>query len=630
MAVLAVVAFHAFPDWLSGGFIGVDVFFVISGFLISSIIFENLDHGTFSFAEFYARRIKRIFPALLVVLLACGALGWYTLLADEYKQLGKHIAAGAGFLANFVLWQEAGYFDNSAATKPLLHLWSLGIEEQFYILWPLLLWLAWKQNFNLLSITLLIAITSFYLNVKGIQTDTVAAFYLPQMRFWELLCGTLLAWFRHFGRDLITEMKANLDRLLAAVIYREGQALDGQTLPNVLSMLGLSLLVYGFWQINKDDLSFPGHWAILPVLGAMLMIFAGPKAWANRDILSHRIVVWFGLISYPLYLWHWPLLSFARIVEGGMPNENIRVAAVILSVVLAWLTYNLIERPVRFGKSAIPKVIVLVGLMSTVGCLGYFVYSQDGFKFRHAFNISMDEKAIKKEREKYWAGRLEHQFANASTKVVIYGDSQGFDIYKSLMNDDSIGIKIFRVGTECTAFNLPKFKLINKAKECKNAFDAFLRSTEIQSADIILYSFYWIKHAEPAKAFENYKNNLAKIRNINPNAKIAFLGPKPLLGKSWIPINAIIRDQKSVLGMNNYLNRVAWIRETENAYVKNLSQALGVSFIDVNEIFCLDGCEFYRHKMFTYFDQNHWTEFGAKIFFNKLRRSRAYQDVFAN
>ena len=139
IAVLSVVCFHAFPDLLKGGFIGVDIFFVISGFLISTIIFENLDKGTFSFSEFYSRRIKRIFPALLLVLIACYSFGWFALLADEHKQLGKHIAAGAGFVSNFVFWNESGYFDNAAETKPLLHLWTLGIEEQFYIIWPLLL-----------------------------------------------------------------------------------------------------------------------------------------------------------------------------------------------------------------------------------------------------------------------------------------------------------------------------------------------------------------------------------------------------------------------------------------------------------------------------------------------------------
>lgn len=194
IAVLSVVIFHAFPNLLKGGFIGVDIFFVISGFLISTIILNGLEKDSFSFVEFYSRRIKRIFPALLLVLIASFVLGWFVLLADEYKQLGKHIAGGAGFVSNFVLWKESGYFDNTSETKPLLHLWSLGIEEQFYIVWPLLLWFVWKQRLNPLTITLIVMLSSFILNISTVQSDAVAAFYSPQTRFWELLTGSILAY----------------------------------------------------------------------------------------------------------------------------------------------------------------------------------------------------------------------------------------------------------------------------------------------------------------------------------------------------------------------------------------------------------------------------------------------------
>jgi len=145
VAVVSVVGFHAFPSWITGGFVGVDVFFVISGYLISRIILHSLNNGSFSFLEFYARRVRRIFPALILVLLACFGIGWFVLVPLEFKQLGKHIAGGAGFVSNLILWSESGYFDNVAETKPLLHLWSLAIEEQFYIVWPLLLYLGWKM-----------------------------------------------------------------------------------------------------------------------------------------------------------------------------------------------------------------------------------------------------------------------------------------------------------------------------------------------------------------------------------------------------------------------------------------------------------------------------------------------------
>ena len=316
-----MVLFHAFPGLIRGGFIGVDIFFVISGYLISTIIFENLDRGSFSFREFYVRRIKRIFPALIVVLLACFAFGWFALLADEFNQLGKHIAAGAGFVSNIVLWGEAGYFDNSAETKPLLHLWSLGIEEQFYIVWPLLLWFAWKRKFNLLTIAVLIAIISLALNIKGIKKDAVATFYSPQTRFWELLFGSVLAWFSLYKKGAFAHIKDNIDAFLASVIYRDKQESNGQTLANVLSFLGLLLLIYGLWRIKKT-LDFPGKWALVPVLGATLIIAAGAKAWANRIILSNKVAVWFGFISFPLYLWHWPILSYGRIVYSGTPQMS--------------------------------------------------------------------------------------------------------------------------------------------------------------------------------------------------------------------------------------------------------------------------------------------------------------------
>lgn len=163
IAVLFVVGFHAFPLWARGGFIGVDIFFVISGFLISTIIFDGLEAGRFSFLEFYGRRIKRIFPALALILLVSYAFGWFALFPHEYAQLGKHIAAGAGFVSNIVLWNESGYLDNLAETKPLLHLWSLGIEEQFYIVWPLLLWFAWRFRIRILGFTVAVAVASFAL-----------------------------------------------------------------------------------------------------------------------------------------------------------------------------------------------------------------------------------------------------------------------------------------------------------------------------------------------------------------------------------------------------------------------------------------------------------------------------------
>lgn len=350
VAVLSVVVFHAFPSLMPGGFIGVDIFFVISGFLISSILFGSLHRGTFSFLDFYGRRIRRIFPALLVVLLACCVFGWVALLPDEFRQLTKHIAGGAGFASNFVLWTESGYFDNAAATKPLLHLWSLGIEEQFYIVWPLLLWLAWKLRTGLLAITVFLFVVSFACNLFYLQIDLTSDFYLPQARFWELLAGALLAHLVLRGR------------VTSARMSRDG-----------LALAGALLVTAGLWLISEDD-PFPGWWALVPVVGAVLLIAAGPAAWCNRVLLSHPVMVWFGLISFPLYLWHWPLLSFARVIEGDVPAFPIRIGAVVLAVLLSWLTYRLVEKPLRAGARVNVKTLVLLLLMTAIGLSGYAAY----------------------------------------------------------------------------------------------------------------------------------------------------------------------------------------------------------------------------------------------------------------
>lgn len=373
IAVLSVVGFHAFPSWIKGGFIGVDVFFVISGFLISGIIYENLDKGEFTFREFYARRIRRIFPALIVVMTACFAFGWFSLLTDEYKQLGKHIAGGASFISNFLLWQESGYFDNSAETKPLLHLWSLGVEEQFYIIWPFLLWLTWKRKLNFFAVTLAIALGSFYLNIRGIKQDPVATFYSPLTRFWELMCGGLLAWVTIYKKTSFSSIKQKVDRIALTTIYGNKEVAKGKALANLSAFTGLALLASGF-EIITADFSFPGLWALVPVSAAVLIISAGPAAWINRLILSNKLVVWFGLISYPLYLWHWPLLSFARILESGLPSRNVRIAAVVTSIALAWLTMKWIEKPFRSGNQRTGlKVAALCSLMFVIGVSGIVV-----------------------------------------------------------------------------------------------------------------------------------------------------------------------------------------------------------------------------------------------------------------
>jgi peptidoglycan/LPS O-acetylase OafA/YrhL len=363
IAVLVVVLYHAFPDVLPGGFVGVDIFFIISGYLISSVLFQSIQSNSFSIFDFYSRRIRRIFPALSIVLLATGIYGWLALRADEFAQLGKHVAAGAGFVSNLVLWSESGYFDAAAETKPLLHLWSLGIEEQFYFFFPLLLWMVWRLKRSLLAATAVIAACSFAWNLYIYNRDTTALFYSPQTRFWELMIGVILAY-----------MTAAPTRLKKFV------GLRGSSIRALAGVLLVAFAVIsGAWAR-----AYPGAWALLPTLGAALLISAGPETWINKHLLSQKLMVGIGLISYPLYLWHWPLLAYARILEGRTPPVSTRVWCVVVAFLLAYITYRVIEKPLRFHARQQTVAFSLATAMLLVGASGFIISTNEGFEKRPA------------------------------------------------------------------------------------------------------------------------------------------------------------------------------------------------------------------------------------------------------
>src|ERR1700681_1394126 len=316
IAVMLVLNFHAFPEAMPGGFIGVDIFFVISGFLITGIIARELDQRRFSLVGFYNRRIRRIFPALIVVLCATLVLGWLRMLPAAYAQLSIDVFASAAFFSNIALLLQSGYFDVESAKKPLLHLWSLGIEEQFYLFWPLILMLAGRLRLSILTVAAVIGVASFVLNLALIGSNPVATFYLPFTRVWELLAGAVLA----SGWNRISQTG---------------------TASNLRASVGILLIAAAAGVLDTKS-AFPGWWAILPVAGAALLLSA-PAAWFCRSLLASAPLVWIGLISYPLYLWHWPLLVFFAVVKFAPLTLPERELILLLSVPLAWATYRFVE-----------------------------------------------------------------------------------------------------------------------------------------------------------------------------------------------------------------------------------------------------------------------------------------------
>ncbi len=355
LAVGLVVAYHAFPRFRSGGFVGVDVFFVISGYLITLLVLSGLQTGTFSLIEFYRRRVRRIVPALLVVVTACCIFGWLLLLPSELRALGSSIKWCALFLANLFFAQTGGYFDPVAESNPLLHLWSLGVEEQFYLVWPVLLTFAVRRGVTMRVLGTLVA-ASLGLSIWSAWIGPTPHFYNPATRAWELAVGGLLAAWR-FGT---LRKRAADDSLSHPPRWLGAQA---------ISLVGLALIILGgaCWTADRR---IPGIWSVIPTVGAALLIAAGPSATANRWFLASRPMTFIGRISYPLYLWHWPLFSFTRIVLGHPAQPAMAAGAIVIAVAAAYATYRLVEAPIRYGdlgRKTVPALLAGLALLAVAG-----------------------------------------------------------------------------------------------------------------------------------------------------------------------------------------------------------------------------------------------------------------------
>jgi peptidoglycan/LPS O-acetylase OafA/YrhL len=411
-AVLSVVLYHAFPKIVIGGFVGVDIFFVISGFLISRILFTETTEHRFSFRTFYGRRIRRIFPALAVCLAAVLAFGFLSLMPSELAQLGKHAFFGAAFLSNIVLWTESGYFDSAATLKPLLHLWSLGIEEQFYIFWPVLIWVAFRMKAKTGRLLAALFLASFAINIALSINNIADAFYLPVSRFWELLAGAGLA--------------------------LRNQIVLTPAVRSCISFVGLAALLTSA-ALFTPGTSFPGWPALLPVVGAAAVILAGPEAMVNRIVFSNRAVVFVGLISYPLYLWHWPLISYAYVIRLGKPPTPLMATALVTaSFLLAWATYRFIEYPVRFGKHRHRRTQIVAACMVVLGACGLAVWIKGGFPGRFPplpgidirkigdARLDADFKPTKDMKVLDHGWTLVAHLGHGDRKVALSGDSQLF------------------------------------------------------------------------------------------------------------------------------------------------------------------------------------------------------------
>ncbi len=352
-AVMPVILFHAGFSLFSGGFIGVDVFFVISGFLITSIILEEMRYGTFSLAAFFERRARRILPALFLVVLCCLPFAWLWVMPEEFRAFSDSLIATSLSGANFLFWFKSGYFAPEAGEVPLLHIWSLAVEEQYYMFFPLLVIFMWKRKPSwLFAVLVVIALASLAYSEWASRAFPSANFYFLPSRAWEFLAGSICSFIQ----------------------------LKGQTRgSNPLSLVGFSMIAFSVLYFDETA-PIPSTLALVPVVGAMLvLLYARQGTWVAA-MLSIRALTMIGQISYSAYLWHQPLFAFARIRSIDPPPLTVMGALACLSLVLAYISWRFVEQPFRRGeRRLLPSTRSLVASVSLVlaAFIAFGIYGHD-------------------------------------------------------------------------------------------------------------------------------------------------------------------------------------------------------------------------------------------------------------
>lgn len=603
IAILAVVMFHAFPKSITGGYVGVDIFFVISGYLITSIIVTNFTSSQFNLHEFYFRRIRRIFPALIIVLLACFIFGWFYLLADEFIFLGKHIAAGATFTSNLLLLQEAGYFDIQSELKPLLHLWSLGIEEQFYLVWPCFLMLGFKVG-RIKVVVLLFTVASFLLNIVFVWHFPSETFYLPLTRFWELgIGGAIVFW------------SASLQQVNILV-------------KRTLAFIAFFLVLASIYKF-KSNWIFPGLWALMPALGSALLLLYAKSSVLLHSFLSNRLLVSIGLISFPLYLWHWPLLTFYRLIDQR--NSDLVICLIVLaSFGLATLTYRFIEKPLRLqGAKKASKYLLL--FMTILFLLAIYTIVRDGFPFRKYSQYDTDlrwnswtEKSCKDQYD--ITPCKEHLGSEA---IVIIGDSHANHLYPGVEAFWRGGV--INIGS-CMPVDPDKivkdsdFENITMRNECfaQHVFNRQLEIIEMQKPKYVLISMAWNLYFDSASSGQFSKVEIRRYQKIIKELLVSIASIQEM-GATVVLVETVPRNEKlpkDLCGLrqrpepqscsipyDKFAEGVSWdmLKELKEKNPK-------IEIVKTQDLFCQQGvCELIQNGQLLYRDEWHLSYSGSRL-----------------
>lgn len=619
IAVLSVVLYHFQIPLLKGGFVGVDIFFVISGYLISKSIIKQVDAKNFSFRTFCFNRLKRLYPALIVTVALTYLAGYIYLAPVDFTSLSATTIYSTIGLSNIYFWLTSGYFDSFAAVKPLLHTWSLSVEFQFYLLWPLvLIILSVTTRYKALFLAIL-TIISGIIAYKYLKTDATGAFFLTPFRIHEFSIGALVYLLE--DKKVFSKDKHN----------------------NVIYLVGLALTLYAIIFYDSSKIIFPGKRVWIPIIGAALMIYAGNFVTFTK-ILQNKFTSFIGEVSYSMYLVHWPIFVFYLYLNLGQLNALDILYLLGMTFIATVLLYYLVEKPFRHNKNNVSNVsyayycqsiafiIILLSSSSFIGN-GWGWRLPEDLRDLNNINLTKMQQFTWNQTEKLTTKKLFDQ--NGNKKILIIGDSQAADIINLLSYSEQnthLDIVVKAIASDCNIPYLdPKIEnqyytqdnamTINNPSVipmCQKALSHVLENTNLfEEADAIFIAFNWwdfpTSYMEAAlDKFNEFTKN---------NQKIILFGNKSLMQDSITIINSLPKESKDQISAD-IVNHYAYQFKGKNdrAIDQFLKSRQEEKFFDMYDLVCPDPICYAvtNDQKITYFDVQHLTPAGAEFLGKKF------------
>jgi len=623
IAVFLVILHHAGFKSISGGFIGVDVFFVLSGFLITAIIYPKIQAQNFSLLDFFSRRVKRLMPVLFFVISCTTIAAFFILLPSDFLKFGKSIVWVVFSLGNFFFWREhGGYFEANSQEAPLLHTWSLAVEEQYYFVWPIMLIFMFKLfgSRNTIWLTIIITLIFTWLSELGTQMTIGAAYYLLPTRFYELLAGSALA----LLIPLLPSISKNIKHLL--------------------SILGLSLIIFSALYLTKSE-SFPGYNALYPVLGTLLLIVSN-NSIINR-LLALRPFVYTGKISYSLYLWHWPIFAFLRYATIEL-TLFVQIISIILTCLLSILSYHFIEQPIRVRSfHSRKKLYTYLYILPCIGFVGitYSIVSQVGVHSRFSSQINIQDQALNSSKrnnpcissyhEAKDSPKLNCQFGmikDNSPKVLIYGDSHANHLtpfFTKLVDDAEISLQEYTLNRCLPISSINWGSNMYKANLCAERNKLALNHIKQSSFDYVVLAASW-PEIETKRLINNEGTDLTNINKLSllqegleeTVSAIRKTGAKVIIVKDLPTLGG--KSPKCTLQNEVFNNNLSCsISHNKNKLISKLISDVESKFddvysIDIQKLYCFEGaCSMSLGNMPLYRDDDHLNKAGAEALAKK-------------